>query len=836
MNPLKPVMAALLAAAVATFLSLPGAADDSDCTGTLKVAATDPVNALTCLVKTSAEARAGIGERLAQFIQGKMPGRQYLSHELLDDSASAVEAAKAWPEANQETPAKVAVLYFVAGPGSAGLPDWAKVAALKGKLKSGLWSDRLAAALTKEGWSGKKQVAKSDAAAGTTLFLDAAAESARKVMDGTWKKKNRGIGKAPAVPADAASGSRFGRSGLAFGEGFSSETLYHKGAKFTKIQGKGDEGYRELSMKIYTVRGDDGSLQNMIGIVDITDPKAPYKPYFIPVTASGKKTFKLRDGGRSYELNIDGDRVTLGREGATPGEGTSTMDASLNSLYALRAEQVRSAGTMRVPDPSGPEYYVLGEGNVLPGVPDRDARGSLLFFPKSGLGDPKAVPTAMCDVAMVDKDGVTVPVNWKPELAGGTDLKGKFHMVFDDKTKTWKVAAGAGDPDPIKKAADEKAAAEKAAAAKAAKPGAAQSGAAPEAPDDLGVPADGEPNPPCAGDITSESAPFKIYEKEIVPGKPKALCVEAGDKHSWLNGPLRLAGGALVIKEVLIDGSVLYLYLDEAGFGDILEKKKKPHVVGQYSKSGGMDSARSLEIAHDIMRTYLKLDDSIFGQIDAKVGEFAKGSAFTISANKIKKKMIVTLNIEGAVNKECQLWPDASKGCTSVSAAAGAPNVKGELCPQVLPGQDASGMTKVLYHGGDAVKAGPAAGTQSNEACLYVHTPKGKPGYYELDLHYNSSTSYPSIKSAALFRDIFGQDKPSAFSYGSVGPDPLRGDVPGDNPAVRAIKGSNRTRGGYGFFYQPPGARDKDVNCIGVVVWWGVDPATALAACKADQF
>ena len=120
MKPLKPVMAAFLAAAVIAFapsgILYAGIRPSAD-------AELNPVNILSSLVAQDPAARKDIGERLSRFVQGRdAKARAYLTAALLQDDKllpAVAAVAKDWPEKNKDNPGKIAVLYFVLGPDGA---------------------------------------------------------------------------------------------------------------------------------------------------------------------------------------------------------------------------------------------------------------------------------------------------------------------------------------------------------------------------------------------------------------------------------------------------------------------------------------------------------------------------------------------------------------------------------------------------------------------------------------------------------------------------------------------------------------------------------------------
>jgi hypothetical protein len=453
MKPLKPVMAALLAASSAMLASprFAFAAESAEVKTCLENAQQNKnaISVIGCLVRGDEAVNSTVKARIADLaFKPDATGKAYVTDEVLkapetDPNRKGLESlANDWVD--KASVGETASLYFVLGPGASS-PDWAKARGVDGALKAHPdWETDLNAALAK--FKGKVATPND-----MQDFLKEAAAEALKIL-----KDPRSLPEirlsvehndttAPEVPTGPSTKNRLtGPS-----SGFDFNDMYVRGAVVKDIQSPDDKGYRRISMKMYTVKQPDGSMQNMIGIVDITpgDPNTPYLPKYIPLTQSGDSTFPLKDGGRSYKLSIgldkDGRRtVAFSRD---DGKGTA-IDTNLNDLELARAEQAASGGTVHIGDK---EFYVLGQGGP---------KGSLLFFDKTALdANVKAVqdgkgnpldlrPGAVADVEQEDQDGVLVPISPNPDL-GTVDGK-PYHLTFDPKMKVWHVADGKGDEPP----------------------------------------------------------------------------------------------------------------------------------------------------------------------------------------------------------------------------------------------------------------------------------------------------------------------------------------------------------------------------------------------------
>lgn len=248
--------------------------------------------------------------------------------------------------------------------------------------------------------------------------------------------------RAPAAPtfapvSYASEGSSTG------GTAFDFDGLYRRGAVVAYVWGPVDinSGYREISMKLYSIKQSDGSLLSMIGIVDITDPTHPYPPKLIPWYRDDPLHFQLKRGGREYVfrtwLENGLPMILFARQGAKDGEG-GALSTSLEELYRVRADEAADGGLVTI---GARRFYTLGQGG---------SRGSVLFFSKetidnrSGSADARELrPEAMADVSEVDENGATVPVRGMPNI--GVIDGVAYHLERDASIGAWRVAPGNGD-------------------------------------------------------------------------------------------------------------------------------------------------------------------------------------------------------------------------------------------------------------------------------------------------------------------------------------------------------------------------------------------------------
>ncbi|MEK7383499.1 MAG: hypothetical protein AAB262_09460, partial [Elusimicrobiota bacterium] len=390
MNPLKTVMMAILAA-FAVMSLLPASAIFANLPATMPAQTTgedSSINILAQLIAKDKRAQADVSARVQRLLLAPdFKGRSYVTEDLLKDpSVKTIPAlVDQWVEKH---PGDAALLYYVARPLDGKVPQWV-ISHPQGKLifkddeKCAPLPERLGnylAGMDQRNSAGSQvaTVAVSGMVDSVGKFLLEASKGAGVILDprvACAPKEARQGAERNDKPIDVPLGRRGGDLPDGTGSGFSFDDLYGPtGAVVAKISGPKDDGFRTLSIKLYTVPDGKGNFENKIGIVDITDPKFPYGPQLVALKHD-ETTFVLKSGGREYSLSVDAnDQVVIKRPG---GEGFST---SIETLARKRLDQVAGRGSV---DIGGREYYVLGQGGV---------KGSLVFFSKAE-GDARKLDT-----------------------------------------------------------------------------------------------------------------------------------------------------------------------------------------------------------------------------------------------------------------------------------------------------------------------------------------------------------------------------------------------------------------------------------------------------------
>ena len=877
MKPLKPVMAAILAASSFTSpLARIAFADDtsqiSDAAAREKAVAHDKlfVAHLVSLIDSNKAVRADVGARLAKFILNREKGRQYLTDGLLDDKkliVSAVAQAKKWPDANKGDPAKVAALYYVLGMDADKLPAWAPAGYEEEFKPNAEWSKRLADYLSVAKWDAARKVAQSVAADGTTALLDDAAKWAQKILDDTRTKgevHDSIVSNATTAPIPPTTKSP--RNPLdTTGSGFGFDDLYVKGAVVRNVFAPGDDGYRTLSMKVYTSKDDNDNYINKIGIVDITKPDitSPSPTQFIDASKPGDTDVVMHDGGRHYTVTVAADgSVTMKRAGTKDGEGGS-ISTSKDELSSRRDDQIMSGGIVSIGQPGQP-YYVLGQGGQ---------KGSFLFFPQSVMDAMKAQrdagghpnlnahPDLMGDVVQASFDGAQ-QIKGKPDL--GTLPNGDpYHLEFDLATRMWKVVKGQGDVKPVKP--DPATPANPANSANAANQANPANSATPPKTLEKAIAAAKAPNDDqtkvWAEDAGNDGfddatrARIRIMSNSRSDGMTyfkvlfdpslgvKNAQNESAFEFQAMNKDVPLLRVRGLKQYVALEYGTGTQYYGLQDFANYVQHTIDPSLsysqAGSYAVSNGqMQDVASADIVEDVLTHYLKAKpgDAMIKTIRDRITQYANGKGFVVNGD-LKNALYMGVGEQGRT-----IWPN--------DIASGDKNTNEKMTGLRGPG------TAVDVTGGQPGKFQKQMGLGSgrvstlvkaeNNAAMYAATEEENVGgkvseqkVWSFMFEYKKN-KLPS-RSTALA--VFGSGKNRYMLPSNIHMQGLPGLNLPDSTQLMMEYGSNQENGAIAAyrFVMPDAqggqnARNKPGNCAGPVLWWGsVTKEQAQAACESDS-
>jgi hypothetical protein len=872
MKPLKPVMAALLAASsLASPLARIAVADptpsaDADGVARAQALAHDKefVARLISVVDGSKAARADIGDRLAKFIQSKQNGQQYLTDGLLGDKAVlpvAVGAAKGWPEATKADSGKVAALYYVIGLDSDQAPAWA-TADMKDKYKdefktNPVWSGRLADYLADANWNGKKQVAQSGTAEDTVALLNDAAKWALKILDDARTKGeihgsiiandvtgvNPPTTDAPRNPLDTT------------GTGSGSDDLYVNGAKVENVYGPHDNGFRTLSVKVYTMKDDNGYPINKIGIVDITkgDISSPSATQFIDGSKAGDTDVFFRPDGRHYTVTVAMDGTVTVRRAGTEGS-VGTLSTSKADLTSRRDKQIRESGTVTI---AGQPYYVLGQGGT---------KGSYLFFSKAAMdADPNgnAHPDLMGEVSQVLGDGSTGPIKGQPPLGTLPDGS-KWHLEFNLATRMWEVKPGAGtgvdDGKPkTPPSTSTNTATNPPAGGTTDQPTTTTDPAAPTAAaTSLQQMIDyATSDKATKSQVWVEDPTNKNFDADTLAKVRIMSNTQDGMKHfkmlfdpslgvtgnafefNTASGNVRLLHVRGVKKYIALEYSTNAQYFDLPNFVNYLQASSGKSYVqaGSYStQNGQMQNVTSVDIMEDVLTHPLKVkkDNPMIATVRGRVAKNAKDAPYVINGD------TSTIYL-GYGEVGMTVWPNEvvsgdkgnNDGLTGLRGPGTAVTITGGEPGDFKSSMDiGSGRTATL------VKT-------ENHAAIYVEDEDenvdGKATTvktWSLMLEYTKNKLPSRSKALTVFGGTRRMPLPSGIHMQG-----LPGvDLP-DSTQLMLLYGSTVENGAIAAYRNAlpdsqggSNVRDKKGNCAGPVLWWGkVTKDQAQAACEGDS-
>ena len=874
MNPLKPVMAAILAAfSVMSLLPAPAFAAEAAVPKTAPTQAKDDSNALnilTELVAKDKKAQADVSERIQRLLlTPDFKGRSYVTPDLpkAPEAKQIPGLVSQWVVNHSSDAAR---LYFVARPLDGKVPEWV-LSHPKGK---DLFKDDGTCAPMPERlanhMAGVDQRADQPNKAGSLVgtvnvslvrsgslegFLLGAVAGADVVLNPkvpcTPRKTQENIARndttAPQVPLGPSTRSPFDGRGSAF----DAKALYEDGAFVKDVVGPKDPGYRKLSVKIYTTTDDKGAKQNWVGIVDITpdDPQTPYGPKLFPMDFSGQETFELRPGGRKYSMSLsekDGQHDIVIKRPDSKEAGAGVISVSMEELAKYRLNQIADPTRGSI-DIGGKQYYALGQGGT---------KGDILFFDKEeidhrndldanghkkNLLGPDFEPKAMATVSEVAR-GATRRVEGEP----GPELLGKignkpyepFHLEFDDTLKMWKVTKGPGTQPP-------------APPKEPAKPGKPPVGGAPSE----GGAADPDPDEEKSlAEVVArlKTLGFKEPDPDGNEGfsdkmkKAVHILVSPNGKtpYCFILAPGQIVGNQACFPGKTKEGDVL---VGIHGFGDygaveyktsttyfpldaIIQKEGATHagIRGQ----GGMREVNNIELALALLETHEKFSKEDLGTIGKRLKKRAKGS-YQISFSKADKTVVIR-NDKDKVSY--QVWPDEREG-------------EGDNAG--MEGRKGPGTVVNLSFSEDAAFKAEMPFDATREMVMQKVSADGGTALYLLDDKAVGEKKWFVMVRATLEKDktpsrsphfqVFGTGKdwnalPDGYSIKGY----ATAEVP-RSAKMALITVKDKRRGAlclYRTVIPAPGTPPKEAkeNSVGPLVWWGADEAAAAKACQVGAF
>jgi hypothetical protein len=156
----------------------------------------------------------------------------------------------------------------------------------------------------------------------------------------------------------------------------------------------------------------------------------------------------------------------------------------------------------------------------------------------------------------------------------------------------------------------------------------------------------------------------------------------------------------------------------------------------------------------------------------------------------------------------------------------------------VLPSEESDKIKYKVHTDKDATKVGPAKGSHFDDACLYDTMKNDKNIGLSIMIRFvnNKGTSKTDL------RPIFGTEvkRPANFSYQSIGSKDIYDRKNDILPKIVFLTNSDDKRGVYAMVRKEvaPGTNtalkgtELTGNCLGPIVWWGMNKDQAKVACE----
>ncbi len=895
MNPLNPVMAVLVAAFVGALPLRARAADggkiDDPAAAAVAEEDTNQVNVLAKILAENSAARADAGQRIERFLlDADSEGKSFVAADV--DAAALGAVARAWGE-SAAAPGKVALLYFVAGPGPT-VPGWALADPVLSKtFRPGMkWEGRLRTALAD--WTGRSRIDRTKEKSSVTAFLnDAAAKADSVFRDARVRHElDLSVDQNNAPPLVLGSGGGAGSRLNAPARPYTLGDLYVDGAVVGEVYGPRDPNSRKISMKIYTKQLEDGSMVNEIGIFDITDTNDIFGQRF-PID-SGTQSFVLDDrtpGHKRYELSFgpadaDGDRsITFAR----PGGGQALPPTSVSKLFRRRADQV--AALAQANQAGTKDHVVMVGDQKFYALPQGGARSVLALFPKDlidgrndlrdpsplGPNDPRPrdprprdprdlVPTLYAEVGRRGIDGRNENV---PSGAAGGPQLGKvgdkdYHLVFNKAIGSWEVEEGAGNPP-------EKPAAKAAATGDESIGSGSSSSDADVTASEGGMSLDALKSLPLLAGCKENPEDTALLAPKLKGQYGVVYCTDAIDgRHGIVLVPksAQAPNQQLTFKDSTIrrarfvDHYVAIEFDKMVQYMDLLKQEDGGFAVSGLfqlaSKSASEFSSPTLLV--DALRHYMGIepgssDAEAFTAVPERVAAKLGGKPCRLTGTLTNGGLVVMVKAGG---EPLEAWPQnmvasgVPTDSTPYTGLNGSTNAMDRWAGLVASADvdSAPFAAQITMPGSRLARRMP--GQAQTDIALYESVDladKSEPKQYSVTFKYYVLDPVGPASSDGEKKKTILRQKPFEV-FNSTSPLPAGLEMQGLTGAgaavvrdpltagYRFLSDSNKERGVLALFQNKQvsgeGQKAKADNCVGPLVWWGLDRDAALKACRED--
>ena len=594
--------------------------------------------------------------------------------------------------------------------------------------------------------------------------------------------------------------------------------------KLFKWKRKPDDFSRDMSLRIVTVKDENGRLIDKIGVADITKPSDAFGLNFD--IKNGETDVVLRKGGPAYKMVIESkgdDRViTFKRPGQTNGVGQVTI----NQLYCLRAAQVLKEPAVVVVN--GEKLYVSGQG---------DHFGALCFWSEKELRGPNSKPRF---VVRINERVEGQDVILSPETGRNLGVIGKTKYIvkYDPDKAFWDIQKGFNkdedkDDKKDKKAKKAKgegvegAAAEGDAAPEVVAKGKACEGAGDKETKSVGM----SPNLGCNTGIMARlndgvKKKYHIYTdpKEVIDAQRHSMFFLDFDDQS-----LSLNNGDMKGAKLGVIGDHFLSFSNSSGtvYWDLTQLKEKIPFVKPEDPKSGLRNYPFLQIGEASDKAFSVSDKALLSHA-MKAAGYKPSDIKTAQDNLGSGEGVSHIGTQGPdkiLAGEREIWPKADK----------AMEVSGK--PKAL--QRASGDAGTAHYGKKGELSEPVTMKQppTTEGAVFSVNVEASRFYVRLVQMDRDGGPKSGASYLAFAKDQEDQKYMSArFAPPDMSSIHLLGQpVPAESSEYQIAmkKGSNHDKG-YFYLQGAPLQKGQDVdscrNNMGVVLWWGYPSSDAAKA------
>ena len=732
-------------------------------------------------------------------------------------------------------------------------------------------------------WTGKAEAAAQDPQAGPrgplaggksqewlVSFFSEAETNAHAILNAPPKAVTAGsVGQNEERPGGGVlGGTTLGQAGDNSGlSPFDRRGLYERGGIVQNVYQDGDKDAdgnahsRTIAMKIYTRKDADGTPIDEIAVYDLTNPVDIVFRHFPIDYKGGSATFQIDDrpgqDAPSYTLTMTPDNkgdmnISFARPKGKAGQGIGTdkdQPLTLGDLFKARAQQAVNEGTPVNID--GKDYLIIGQGGNM---------GAHLYFPadikdRIDTGAPNELSPE--GLAFINKRSNNRNMSFTnhPDLGM---INGKArHLELqpgdsDHPQPYWKPVDGAGDPPP----------------APPAPAGSGSGGGTGGGTTSGGGTKDsnGGDNGPIPKEVTlKKTGATYAYDPDSTPGAspskvriyrltPKGQESIKNELDPYAQQYVMVVGGKMTslvpfyhkedaafepkLVTTILNGKYLMTVSDQGvlyySVDGITEKGMLPE-AGRIDSDGRITGVKGKELLAQAMSQTEFSDQDIKTAMD-NLDTLKLTKPFEVSGSRATNSLVV--NMGGGHTS--QFWPTVDAGPADDGSHK---ETKKGLAFDVSAGPSQDMPSSMEFQGEKLSLVDISVVNKSTEAILYVNDveegkgTKKKPRKWYFMFAFTNSANKGDRK-VSLASVVFGQGKGSGYhDFPAVKPQIaglMDNQTPNDPVEIRLVspKATTTAKGVWAAFATAvDDPASKTANCLGPLIWWGMDKAEAMKAC-----